>query len=92
MQLAVEHDIAMGPALRFDEIADDPHLASRGQVVVEDHPVFGEMRTLGNPIIVPGEEFVVRSAPALGQDTDAVLAELGYGEQERTQLHDAGVV
>ena len=30
MQIAVEHDIAMGPALRFDEIQDDPHLASPG--------------------------------------------------------------
>src|SRR5581483_8159414 len=34
MEVATEHDIAMGPALRFDEIEDDPHLQSRGQVVL----------------------------------------------------------
>jgi len=92
MQLAVEHDIAMGPALRFDEIGDDPHLRARGQVVVEHHPVFGDMFTLGNPVVVPGEEFTVRSAPALGQHTDEVLGELGYDEAQRSRLHDAGVV
>ncbi|MDQ1432947.1 MAG: hypothetical protein QOF40_3549 [Actinomycetota bacterium] len=92
MQLAVEHDVALGPALRFDEIADDPHLQARRQVVVEKHPVFGEMRTLGNPILVPGEEFTVRSAPALGQHTDEVLEELGYDAEERAHLRAAGIV
>jgi len=92
MQVAVEHDIAMGPALRFDEIHDDPHLEARGQVVVEHHPLFGDVLTLGNPIVVPGEKFVVRSAPALGQHTDEVLGELGYSDSEREQLHAAGIV
>ncbi len=92
MKVAVEDDIALGPALRFDEVPDDPHLQARGQIVVEEHPVFGEMRTLGNPVLVPGEEFTVRSAPALGQHTDEVLEELGYDAPARARLHDLGVV
>jgi len=92
MKVAVEDDIALGPALRFDEVADDPHLQARGQIVVEAHPLFGEMRTLGNPVLVPGEEFTVRSAPALGQHTDEVLEELGYDAPARARLHDLGVV
>src|SRR5262249_42999007 len=92
MQIAVDADIAMGPALRFDEIQDDPHLAARGQVVVEHHPLFGDVVTLGNPIVVPGKEFTVRSAPSLGQHTDEVLAELGYSGSERDALRGAGVV
>ncbi|MEX1008997.1 MAG: CaiB/BaiF CoA-transferase family protein [Acidimicrobiia bacterium] len=92
MQVAVDADIAMGPALRFDEIQDDPHLAARDQLVVEHHPLFGEVITLGNPIVVPGKTFSVRSAPALGQHTDEVLAELGYSEPERDALHGAGAV
>jgi len=39
---AVDHDIAMGPAVRFHEIQDDPHLVARGMVVTEHHPRFGD--------------------------------------------------
>ena len=38
MKVAVEDDIALGPALRFDEVADDPHLQARGQIVLEAAP------------------------------------------------------
>ena len=92
MKVAVEDDIALGPALRFDEVGEDPHLQARGQIVLEEHPLFGEMRTLGNPVLVPGEEFTVRSAPVLGQHTDEVLEELGYDAPTRARLHDLGVV
>ena len=92
MTIAIEDDIALGPALRFDEVADDPHLQARGQVVVEQHPVFGDVLTLGNPILVPGEEFTVRSAPSLGQHTDEVLEELGYDDRPAARLHELGVV
>jgi crotonobetainyl-CoA:carnitine CoA-transferase CaiB-like acyl-CoA transferase len=92
MEVAIEHDIALGPALRFDEIQDDPHLRARGQVVTEQHPVFGDILTLGNPIVVPGETFTIDSAPSHGQHTDEVLAELGYDEAARDGLRAAGVV
>jgi crotonobetainyl-CoA:carnitine CoA-transferase CaiB-like acyl-CoA transferase len=92
MQVAVEHDIAMGPALRFDEIDSDPHLRARGMVVTETHPVLGELETLGNPVVVPGAAFQLRSAPAHGQHTDAVLAELGYGDEARERLRVQGVI
>jgi crotonobetainyl-CoA:carnitine CoA-transferase CaiB-like acyl-CoA transferase len=92
MEVAINHDIAMGPALRFDEIQSDPHLRSREQVVTEHHPVFGDVLTLGNPIVVPGKTFSVRSAPSHGQHTDEVLAELGYDEAAREKLRTDGVV
>jgi crotonobetainyl-CoA:carnitine CoA-transferase CaiB-like acyl-CoA transferase len=92
MQVAVDHDIAMGPAVRFHEIQDDPHLIARGMVVIEHHPVFGDFLTLGNPVVVPGETFTVRSAPAQGEHTDEILAELGYDDATRDELRSAGVI
>jgi crotonobetainyl-CoA:carnitine CoA-transferase CaiB-like acyl-CoA transferase len=92
MQVAVDHDIAMGPAVRFDEIQDDPHLVARGMVITEHHPLFGDFLTLGNPLLVPGETFTVRSAPEHGEHTDEVLAELGYDDAMRDDLRAAGVI
>jgi crotonobetainyl-CoA:carnitine CoA-transferase CaiB-like acyl-CoA transferase len=54
--------------------------------------VLGEFETLGNPVVVPGATFELRSAPALGQHTDAVLAELGYDDGQRARLRADGVV
>jgi crotonobetainyl-CoA:carnitine CoA-transferase CaiB-like acyl-CoA transferase len=92
MQVATDHDIALGPALRFDEIQTDPHLQAREQIVTEQHPVFGPILTLGTPIVVPGKALNIQSAPALGQHTDEVLAELGYDESAREKLRANGVV
>ncbi|MGE0881113.1 MAG: CaiB/BaiF CoA transferase family protein [Acidimicrobiia bacterium] len=90
--VAVEYDIAMGPALTFDQIVDDPQLTFRQQIVEDHHPVLGTFKTLGNPILVPGKEFTLRSAPQHGQHTDEVLAELGYDDGARAKLREAGVI
>jgi len=91
VELAAECDVAMGPALQLDEVMEDPHLAARGQIVTEHHPRFGDVLTLGNPLVVPGVEFAPRSAPALGEHTEEVLAELGYDADARAQLRQAGI-
>jgi hypothetical protein len=61
-------------------------------IVTEHHPVVGDFRTLGNPVLVPGDDFAVRSAPAHGQHTDEVLAELGYDADARAALRADRVI
>jgi crotonobetainyl-CoA:carnitine CoA-transferase CaiB-like acyl-CoA transferase len=92
VEIAAHCDIPMGPALRFDEIAEDPHLMERGMLVQEEHPVLGTLLTLGSPIRVPGEVLSVRSAPALGEHTNEVLLSLGHTLSELEQLRRDGVI
>ncbi len=90
--IAAQRDIPMGPALGLHEVAGDPHLRARGMVVQEHHPLLGDLLTLGTPVCVPGETFVVRSAPALGEHTDEILDSLGYSRDDVEQLRTGGVV
>jgi len=60
-------------------------------VVTTEHPVAGEIETIGLPVKfsqTPGG--VRRHAPTLGMHTREVLAELGYDAGEITRLMTAG--
>ena len=89
---AIASDIAMGPALQFEEAHDDPHIRFRGMFLTEQHPAVGDFETLGTPILVDGESFSLRSAPAHGEHTDEILIELGYDDDARARLRQAGVI
>jgi crotonobetainyl-CoA:carnitine CoA-transferase CaiB-like acyl-CoA transferase len=93
VQLFRRHDIAAGPVLEIDELATDPHMASR-QVIVDDvHPVAGPYQTVGSPIRIAGDSFAVRRhSPAVGQDTDRILADLGWSSEAISQLRRDGVI
>ena len=86
-------EVPSGKIYTVADIAADAHYAARGmleQVQLED----------GSALTVPG--FVpklsatpgghVRNAPRLGQDTDAVLREVGLNEAQIAELRARGVV
>jgi crotonobetainyl-CoA:carnitine CoA-transferase CaiB-like acyl-CoA transferase len=80
------------PALRLHELGDDPHLQARGMVVDAHHPIAGRFRTLGHPIRTGDFAAAGRlPAPTMGQHTNEVLSELGYGPTEISALRAAGV-
>ena len=69
---------ARGPALRRQQVVDDPHTKAREMVVEMEHPEAGTVYGLGIPVklsATPGS--VRRPAPLLGQHTEEILAELG---------------
>ena len=94
VELASAHDIAMGPAVKdIEELRSDPHLASRQIFYESTHPKAGPFTYLGEPAIVPGQDYQVRQhAPLLEQQTDDLLAELGYGPSEVEEMRSAGVI
>jgi crotonobetainyl-CoA:carnitine CoA-transferase CaiB-like acyl-CoA transferase len=72
---------------------DDRHAQENGMVAVRQHPTVGELRVawqyiqFGHTRPTQG-----RPTPLLGQHTDEVLREIGYGADAITALHTDGVV
>jgi formyl-CoA transferase len=85
--------VPVGRIYTVADIAADPHYRARG-MLEELHMEDG--RTLAVPGIVPKLSLTPgghrRAAPALGQDSDAVLHEIGLTPQQIAQLKARGIV
>ena len=85
--------VPAGPINSVPEALADPHVRARGMVQELAHPQAGRVRALGNPVkmsLTP--PVMAAAAPTLGQDTDAILRELGYTDHDIAALHEKQVV
>jgi alpha-methylacyl-CoA racemase len=90
-----EHDCCLEPVLGLDEALDSELVRERGMVAELSQPGAEEVvRLLGVPVKLsrtPGDP-ARGPGPALGEHTDAVLAELGYSAEDVERLKAAGAV
>jgi crotonobetainyl-CoA:carnitine CoA-transferase CaiB-like acyl-CoA transferase len=74
-------------------LADDPQAQAIGLLVDDEHPVAGRIRQPRHPILFDATPAGLGGpSPALGQDTDAVLGELGLDDGAIVALRAAGAV
>jgi alpha-methylacyl-CoA racemase len=88
-----EHDCCIEPVLDLDEALDSELVRAREMVVELEQPQLGTVRQLGNPVKMsrtPADP--TRPAPAFGEHTDEVLAEVGYSGAEITAMKESGAV
>jgi crotonobetainyl-CoA:carnitine CoA-transferase CaiB-like acyl-CoA transferase len=85
--------IPAGPILNVPQMHEDPQTLAREMVTEVTHPVAGKVKTLGSPVKFHGTPGgVKRAAPLLGQHSVEVLREVGYSDDEISDLVKACAV
>ena len=92
MNLLNQHDIPCGPILSMKELMEEPSLRATGTIVEIDHPTRGKYLSVGNPIKLSDSATDVTRSPLLGEHTDEVLMELGFGKDEIAALRADKVI
>jgi glutaryl-CoA transferase len=89
-------DVAEIPCAPINDIVTafaSEEAAALGMTVELEHPAWGTIRQVGVPFRLSATPASVRTAPpTLGQDTDAILEEVGYSTAEIADLRARGVV
>ena len=89
---AQELRISFGPVMRPRLLLEDEHLKERGFFQEVEQPEVGWVATCGAPFKMSATPLRVGPAPALGEHSQEVLAELGYDTEDARVLRERGVV
>lgn len=91
-QSLLEGHVPVAPVYSLDQALDNPWVDAADMRQHVPHPDMPDMQVLSSPIRLDGERLPARAAPFLGEDTDAVLAESGFCDDEIADLRSSGVV
>jgi len=70
--------VPVAPVYDVQQALENPFVAEQQRVVEFEHPEHGRIRGVASPVRLTDGGLPTQAAPALGEDTDALLEELGY--------------
>ena len=81
------YEFAWSPCQNYAEVASDPQVLENDVITSYNHPNLGLLKAVGCPVKL-GEDPVQIKAPApeLGQHTEEILLQMGYGWEEISRL------
>lgn len=85
--------IPAGPINTMGEALENPQIRARDMVAQFEHPDYGPLRTLGNPIKLSETPAEMRTAPPLfGEHNADILEFLGYSAEDTRGFAERGVI
>jgi CoA:oxalate CoA-transferase len=82
-----------GRVMSLAEVFSDRQVVAQEMVLDVEHPGHGLVRMTGFPVKLGATPARIRRpAPRLGEHTDAVLGELGYGSDRIAALRHDGII
>lgn len=90
--------VPVAPVHDVQQALDNPFVAEQERVLYFEHPEHGKIRGVASPVRLDNDTdgkaqtLPTRAAPRLGEDTDALLEELGYAASSVRALRDQKAV
>ncbi|BDB30650.1 CoA transferase [Cupriavidus sp. TA19] len=93
LDILCQADIAAKPCHTLETLPDDPHLSAVGLIDFEDHPTEGRTAALRSTIRFDNEYPSLRApAQPKGWETQTILSELGFSDDDVRKLLGGGAV
>jgi succinate--hydroxymethylglutarate CoA-transferase len=84
--------VPVAPVLGLAQALNNPYFAKTDGIQQIAHPSRPDLRVLSNPIRLDGARAKAHPAPALGADTDAILREAGFCDDDIADLRKRNVI
>ena len=85
--------VASGPIYRMDEVFNDPQTQHLGIAVSVAHPELGDIKVVGQPVGLSRTPSEIRTAtPSRGADTDELMHEFGYSDENIADLRSRLII
>jgi crotonobetainyl-CoA:carnitine CoA-transferase CaiB-like acyl-CoA transferase len=92
-ELAQQEGFPCGPINTIDRVFRDPQVRAREMHIQMNSPSYGALDLVASPMRLSASPVSYRRAPpSLGQDTQEVLRDLQYSDDEINSLRDSGVI
>lgn len=87
IEIFTRQEACVTPVNSLREALESDHAKARGSVITVEDPVEGSLNFVGNPVRIDGAaQNADTAAPRLGADTDQLLTEIGYSDDQIARL------